>query len=262
MLGYLGAYTHRIAISNARILRIGHGRVAFRVRDSADANRQKAMQRGEHEFIRHFLLHALPKGFVRIRHDGLLGLACQSTSKREDRALSRPARGAQARETPDANSTGKTSRTHGSRHRTLSSMPRRPYGNRRSDRPVLSVQPAHSPRRGQRLVMIVHAKRPRPQPSIWDATFAPQRHSCAKMPGSASDPSSCRRLTRRLQSRNPSNMPTARTPAAVPAATGRHASDRIPKDDPPSQPAWFNEFYAHRGRSRSCRAIRFCPRYP
>jgi len=72
VLAYLGAYTHRIAISNARILSIEHGRVAFRVRDSADANRQKVMQLDALEFIRRFLLHVLPKGFVRIRHYGLL----------------------------------------------------------------------------------------------------------------------------------------------------------------------------------------------
>jgi hypothetical protein len=72
VLAYLGAYTHRIAISNARILSIEHGRVAFRVRVSPDANRQKVMQLDEREFIRRFLLHVLPKGFVRIRHYGLL----------------------------------------------------------------------------------------------------------------------------------------------------------------------------------------------
>jgi hypothetical protein len=72
VLAYLGAYTHRIAISNARILSIKHGRVAFRVRDSADANRQKVMQLDALEFLRRFLLHVLPKGFVRIRHYGLL----------------------------------------------------------------------------------------------------------------------------------------------------------------------------------------------
>jgi hypothetical protein len=71
---YLGAYAHRIAFSNARILRIEHGRVACRVRDSADANRQKVMQLDEREFIRRFLLHVLPKSIVRIRHYGLLSI--------------------------------------------------------------------------------------------------------------------------------------------------------------------------------------------
>ena len=64
--------THRIAISNHRILSIQQGRVAFRYRDSSDANKQKVMQLDALEFIRRFLLHVLPKGFVRIRHCGLL----------------------------------------------------------------------------------------------------------------------------------------------------------------------------------------------
>ena len=72
VLGYLGAYTHRIAISNARILDLNNDRVSFRVRDSAAANQKKVMQLDQREFIRRFLLHVLPKGFVRIRHYGIL----------------------------------------------------------------------------------------------------------------------------------------------------------------------------------------------
>ena len=72
MLGHLGGYTHRIAISNTRNRRIENGRVSFRVRDSAEANKQKLMQLDEHECIRRFLLHVLAKGFVRIRPYGLL----------------------------------------------------------------------------------------------------------------------------------------------------------------------------------------------
>ena len=72
VLAYLGAYTHRIAISNHRILSIQHNRVAFRYFDSANANKKKVMYLDAQEFIRRFLLHVLPKGFVRIRHYGLL----------------------------------------------------------------------------------------------------------------------------------------------------------------------------------------------
>ena len=72
VLAYLGAYTHRIAISNPRILGLENERVAFRYRDSADASKQKIMHLDVLEFIRRFLLHVLPKGFVRIRHYGLL----------------------------------------------------------------------------------------------------------------------------------------------------------------------------------------------
>jgi len=72
VLQYLGRYTHRIAISNNRILNIRNGRVAFLWRDYADQNRQKTMTLKADEFIRRFLLHVLPSRFVRIRHFGLL----------------------------------------------------------------------------------------------------------------------------------------------------------------------------------------------
>lgn len=87
VLSYLGAYTHRIAISNARIRSIEHGRVTFQVRDSADANRQKVMQLTEREFIRRFLLHVLPKGFHRIRHYGLFASASRKANLARAREL-------------------------------------------------------------------------------------------------------------------------------------------------------------------------------
>ena len=71
VLAYLGRYTHRIALSNRRILHVAADRVAFRWRDYADGNRLKVMELSTHEFIRRFLLHVLPTGFVRIRHYGL-----------------------------------------------------------------------------------------------------------------------------------------------------------------------------------------------
>jgi hypothetical protein len=72
VLRYLGRYTHRIALSNRRILRAEEDQVALRYRDSADADRIKVLELCVHEFIRRFLLHVLPRGFVRIRHYGLL----------------------------------------------------------------------------------------------------------------------------------------------------------------------------------------------
>jgi hypothetical protein len=72
VLAYLGAYTHRIAISNHRILSLENGRVAFCYRDYADGRKPKVMRLEVDEFIRRFGLHVLPKGFVRIRHYGLL----------------------------------------------------------------------------------------------------------------------------------------------------------------------------------------------
>jgi hypothetical protein len=72
VLQYLGRYTHRIAISNHRLLSNQEGRVSFLWRDYADHNRQKIMTLKAPEFIRRFLLHVLPSRYVRIRHFGLM----------------------------------------------------------------------------------------------------------------------------------------------------------------------------------------------
>jgi hypothetical protein len=72
VLQYLGRYTHRIAISNNRILSNRGGNVSFLWRDYADNQRQKIMTLKAAEFIRRFLLHVLPSRYVRIRHFGLL----------------------------------------------------------------------------------------------------------------------------------------------------------------------------------------------
>ncbi|TPW18981.1 MAG: putative transposase, partial [Elusimicrobia bacterium] len=72
VLAYLGRYTHRVAISNDRLVALGEGRVRFRWRDYADGDRLKVMELDAEEFLRRFLLHVVPDGFVRIRHFGLL----------------------------------------------------------------------------------------------------------------------------------------------------------------------------------------------
>jgi hypothetical protein len=72
VLKYLARYTHRVAISNGRLLGLEDGRVTFQWRDSKDNNRIKAMTLDAVEFIRRFLLHILPSGFVKIRHFGFL----------------------------------------------------------------------------------------------------------------------------------------------------------------------------------------------
>jgi len=72
VLQYLGRYTHRVAISNHRLVSFAEGKVTFRWRDSAHNNEQKLMTVEQNEFLRRFLLHLLPKGFVRIRHFGFL----------------------------------------------------------------------------------------------------------------------------------------------------------------------------------------------
>jgi len=72
VLQYLGRYTHRVAISNHRLVSFADGKVPFRWRDSAHHNEQKLMTLSLDEFLRRFLLHVLPKGLVRIRHFGFL----------------------------------------------------------------------------------------------------------------------------------------------------------------------------------------------
>lgn len=72
VLHYLGRYTHRVAISNHRLVSFNDGLVTFRWRDSAHNNEQKLMALSLDEFLRRFLLHLLPRGFVRIRHFGFL----------------------------------------------------------------------------------------------------------------------------------------------------------------------------------------------
>jgi hypothetical protein len=71
-LRYLGRYTHRVAISNQRLVSFLDGQVTFRWRDSAHKNKQRLMTLPVEEFLRRFLLHLLPRGFVRIRHFGFL----------------------------------------------------------------------------------------------------------------------------------------------------------------------------------------------
>jgi hypothetical protein len=72
VLKYVARYTHRVAISNDRLLDIDDGQIQFRWKDYRDDNRQKTMTLGADEFIRRFLLHVLPDGFQRIRYFGFL----------------------------------------------------------------------------------------------------------------------------------------------------------------------------------------------
>jgi hypothetical protein len=72
VLQYLGRYTHRVAISNHRLVSFAEGQVTFRWRDSAHYNEHKLLTLSLDEFLRRFLLHLLPKGFVRIRNFGFL----------------------------------------------------------------------------------------------------------------------------------------------------------------------------------------------
>jgi len=72
VLRYLGAYTHRVAISNHRLVALSEGKITFRWRDSAHQNKKRLITMPVEEFLRRFLLHVLPRGFVRIRNFGFL----------------------------------------------------------------------------------------------------------------------------------------------------------------------------------------------
>jgi hypothetical protein len=72
VLRYLGRYTHRVAISNHRLVSFADQKLTFHWRDSAHKNEQRLMTLSLDEFLRRFLLHLLPDGFVRIRHFGFL----------------------------------------------------------------------------------------------------------------------------------------------------------------------------------------------
>ena len=72
VLRYLGRYTHRVAISNHRLMAFDGERVTFRWKDYTHGGKQRNMTLQVTEFLRRFFLHVLPKGFVRIRHFGFL----------------------------------------------------------------------------------------------------------------------------------------------------------------------------------------------
>jgi len=87
VLKYLAQYTHRVAISNRRLLSLEDGQVAFRYKDYRRGQRECVMRLTAVEFMRRFLLHVLPKGFVRIRHYGFLANRCRRDNLRLCRRL-------------------------------------------------------------------------------------------------------------------------------------------------------------------------------
>ena len=72
VLEYIGRYSHRVAISNTRIIKVENGMVTFKWRDYKDGSKNKLMTLSALEFIRRFLLHVLPERFIKIRHYGIL----------------------------------------------------------------------------------------------------------------------------------------------------------------------------------------------
>ena len=87
VLDYLGRYTHRVAISNERLVGQRDDRVHFRWKDYADHDRVKVMTVATDEFLRRFLLHVVPRGFMRIRHFGLLANRTRRGTLRQCREL-------------------------------------------------------------------------------------------------------------------------------------------------------------------------------
>jgi hypothetical protein len=87
VLNYLARYTHRVAISNHRLIAFENDRVSFRWRDYAHGGKKKIMTVSAHEFLRRFLLHVLPGGLVRIRHFGLFANRRRSAALERCRAL-------------------------------------------------------------------------------------------------------------------------------------------------------------------------------
>ena len=103
VLKYLARYTHRVAISDRRLLDFADGIVRFRWKDYAHGNRKRVLKLSAREFVRRFLLHVLPAGFVRIRHYGILS----NRHRQEDLALCRELLGGDPAGEPEPPETAK-----------------------------------------------------------------------------------------------------------------------------------------------------------
>jgi hypothetical protein len=90
VLKYLARYTHRVAISNHRLVKLENGQVTFRYRDYADSGKEKLLTLSAEEFLRRFVVHVLPKGFMKIRHYGLLASRQREARLRQARKLLLP----------------------------------------------------------------------------------------------------------------------------------------------------------------------------
>lgn len=104
VLEYLGRYTHRIAISNERILAMRHGQVTFRYRDRQRGDRSTTLTLPADDFMRRFLRHVLPSGFVRIRHYGLLanGVAAERLARCRELLAAAPLEEPDTEATPES----------------------------------------------------------------------------------------------------------------------------------------------------------------
>jgi hypothetical protein len=84
---YLGRYTHRVAISNNRIMHMDNGLVVFKWRDYRDGNKEKYMTITAEEFIRRFIMHILPRKFVKIRHYGMISNCTRAAKIKRAKAI-------------------------------------------------------------------------------------------------------------------------------------------------------------------------------
>jgi len=87
VLKYLARYTHRVALSNHRLVKMEEGQVTFRYHDYADSRKEKLLTLSAEEFLRRFVQHVLPKGFMKIRHYGLLSSRQREARLRQARRL-------------------------------------------------------------------------------------------------------------------------------------------------------------------------------
>lgn len=90
---YLGRYTHKVAISNHRLVQLSHDRVTFLARDNQNPGRKRAVTVSPHEFIRRFLLHIIPERFMKTRHYGLMAPGAASAKLEIARNLIQTAKG-------------------------------------------------------------------------------------------------------------------------------------------------------------------------
>src|SRR5438093_1132322 len=120
VLDYLGRYTHRVALSNDRILSAHSREVTFSYRDRKNHDRKKTMTLDAHEFIRRFLLHVIPKRFVRVRHSGVLANRSKSLLSKCRQLLDLY----RCPQTPAKISSPAYARTHRHRYHSMSSVPK------------------------------------------------------------------------------------------------------------------------------------------
>jgi hypothetical protein len=106
VVAYLARYSHRIAISDQRIVDVDEEQVMFRYKDYRDHDKSKVMRLSGVEFIRRFMLHVLPKGFMRLRHYGFLANRCRAEKLMQIRGVLAQGTSLVADVTPEVSFTG------------------------------------------------------------------------------------------------------------------------------------------------------------